>query len=292
MYLLTAACLALFTGGERTEQVKVWDVRARSVVYELSTGNNAVSAMAWDSRRSALHVATECTRMNRMGERSGYRKARIPRWATWNAIEQEVEALKSGTGASDVLCDTEVVATSEAAEDAEAAKQDVVTEDVAGAQPTQKKSMDGIQNSPNAQATTNTTAEVLSEDDELSDAEKDEDYEEDEDDSEEDEDLDDEEMEDEDGGENQDEEEESAAEEEPDDIDEEYSAGKRWPSSCYHKENFFGYAFDAGEDMLSEFTICMSGYQDHRSRMARSVRWQYKAEPNMLFVPPTSDFDF
>lgn len=280
----------------------MWDVRARSVVYELSTGNNAVSAMAWDSRRSSLHVATECTRMNRMGERSGYRKAKIPRWATWKAIEQEVEALNAGTGASGVqIGDTEAVDAPEAAEDAEGAMQDAVMQDavmqdVAGAQQTQEKAMDVIQNSPDAQATTNTTAEVVSEDEESSDVEEDEDYEGDEDDSEEgedeeDEDLDDDEMDDEDGDENQDEEEESA-EEEPDEIDEEYSAGKRWPSSCYHKENFFGYAFDAGEDMLSEFAIFMSGNQDHHSRMARSVRWQYKAEPNMLFVPPTSDFDF
>lgn len=213
----------------------MWDVRARSVVYELSTGNNAVSAMAWDSRHSALHVATECTRMNRMGERSGYRKARIPRWATWNAIEQEVEALNAGTGTAGVLGDTKVVATSEVAKDVEGAKQDAVTGNVADTQPTQEKAMDGIQNSPDAQVTANTTAEVVSEDEESSEVEEDEDYEEDEDNSEEgededdedeDDDLDDDEMDDEDGGENQDEEEESAAEEEPDDIDEEYSAGK------------------------------------------------------------------
>ncbi len=260
------------------EQVKVWDVRARSVVYELSTGNNTVSAMAWDSRRSSLHVATKCIRMNGMGERSGYRKARIPRWATWKAIEKEAEALKAGTGACSVPSDTEdVAALEETRGNAEVTNQDPVTENVAGAQPGQETAMDVIQDSPGAQVTADTTVE----DEEVLDVEEDEDYEEEDEDG----------MDDEDGGEDPDEEEESV-EEEPDDIDEEYSARMRWPTNCYHKENFFGYAFDAGEDTLSEFTICVSDHKVHRSRIARSVRWQYKAEPNMMQVPPTSDFDF
>jgi hypothetical protein len=42
---------ALFTGGQRSEQIKVWDVRARSEVYELATGNNAVRKMMTRSAR-------------------------------------------------------------------------------------------------------------------------------------------------------------------------------------------------------------------------------------------------
>ena len=75
------ALSALFTGGEKSEQIKMWDVRARKAVYELATGNTGVASMAWDPKRSALYVATECIYMDRMGSHHDYRKARIPRWA-------------------------------------------------------------------------------------------------------------------------------------------------------------------------------------------------------------------
>ena len=61
--------------------MKMWDIRAEECVYELSTGNNAVTGLAWDGTRSALYVATECRYLNRMGLRTGYRRARIPKWA-------------------------------------------------------------------------------------------------------------------------------------------------------------------------------------------------------------------
>ncbi|QRW11836.1 WD40 domain protein [Ceratobasidium sp. AG-Ba] len=43
----------------RAEQIKMWDVRARTSVYELATGNNAVTSLAWDSSNNALYAATE-----------------------------------------------------------------------------------------------------------------------------------------------------------------------------------------------------------------------------------------
>ncbi|KZT73079.1 hypothetical protein DAEQUDRAFT_762436 [Daedalea quercina L-15889] len=71
----------LFTAGMRSEQIKMWDIRAKATVYELSTGNNAVATMAWDSKRSVLYAATECEYMDRMGYHHDYRAARIPKWA-------------------------------------------------------------------------------------------------------------------------------------------------------------------------------------------------------------------
>jgi hypothetical protein len=69
--------LALFTGANKQEEIRVWDLRARSVVYELATGNNSATSLAWDSERNALYAATECFYFDRMGNDHGYRKARI-----------------------------------------------------------------------------------------------------------------------------------------------------------------------------------------------------------------------
>nr|VWP01139.1 Ubiquitin ligase complex F-box protein GRR1, putative [Ganoderma boninense] len=74
----------LFTGGERTQQIKMWDIRARACVYELSTGNNGVSFMLWDDKRTTLLAASERGYPK-------YRKASIPRWATWGAIETSMK---------------------------------------------------------------------------------------------------------------------------------------------------------------------------------------------------------
>ncbi|KAI1797004.1 hypothetical protein LXA43DRAFT_1079300 [Ganoderma leucocontextum] len=71
----------LFTGGDRSQSVRCWDIRARAVVYELGTGNNRVSAFNWDAKRSALYATTECDYMDRNGYTHDYRHARIPRWA-------------------------------------------------------------------------------------------------------------------------------------------------------------------------------------------------------------------
>ncbi|KAH9885826.1 hypothetical protein C8Q73DRAFT_297636 [Cubamyces lactineus] len=71
----------VFTGGDRSQSIKMWDVRARATVYELATGNNAVEALAWDDKRSTLYAATECPNMDRNGYTHNYRPAKIPRWA-------------------------------------------------------------------------------------------------------------------------------------------------------------------------------------------------------------------
>ena len=38
--------------------MKAWDIRARAAVYELATGNNAVRALSWDAKRSALYATS------------------------------------------------------------------------------------------------------------------------------------------------------------------------------------------------------------------------------------------
>ena len=58
----------IFTGGtHKTQSIKVWDPRAKKLVYELATGNNAVHSLAWDAPRATLYAATECDAMDRMG---------------------------------------------------------------------------------------------------------------------------------------------------------------------------------------------------------------------------------
>ncbi|CCL98796.1 uncharacterized protein FIBRA_00801 [Fibroporia radiculosa] len=79
----------IFTGGQNSQAIKMWDVRARAVVYDLSTGNNAVVSMAWDSKRSSLWAATECGYMDRLGYTHDYRHANVPAWAEWDAQPTE-----------------------------------------------------------------------------------------------------------------------------------------------------------------------------------------------------------
>ncbi|KAJ7093305.1 hypothetical protein B0H15DRAFT_929547 [Mycena belliarum] len=64
---------AVFTGSTNDQVVRLWDIRARKMVYELATGNTAVSGMAWDAQRSALYVATSSPY-----DRYDYRRARLP----------------------------------------------------------------------------------------------------------------------------------------------------------------------------------------------------------------------
>ncbi|KAG8719134.1 hypothetical protein FRC09_011581 [Ceratobasidium sp. 395] len=66
----------VFTGTGQAEQIKMWDVRARTIVYELATGNNRVNSLAWDSNRNCLYAATECSYQDRMGYRHDYRRSR------------------------------------------------------------------------------------------------------------------------------------------------------------------------------------------------------------------------
>ncbi|CUA74738.1 DENN domain and WD repeat-containing protein SCD1 [Rhizoctonia solani] len=81
----------VFTGTHRGEQIKMWDVRARACVYELSTGNNAVQSLAWDDRSNCLYAATEWEHMDNYG----YRYAKIPKWQNirpyGEAMEEEEE---------------------------------------------------------------------------------------------------------------------------------------------------------------------------------------------------------
>lgn len=71
--------IAVFTGSHRGEQVKLWDVRAGSVIYELATGNNSVSDIAWNPTNNTLYAATECIYMDRHGCHHDYRRAKAPK---------------------------------------------------------------------------------------------------------------------------------------------------------------------------------------------------------------------
>ncbi|KAJ7697798.1 hypothetical protein B0H17DRAFT_1177518 [Mycena rosella] len=69
----------VFTGSKTEQAVSLWDIRAAKAVYELSTGNNGVSGMAWDAGRSVLYVATVCGYKDRNGQQTvGYRAAQFP----------------------------------------------------------------------------------------------------------------------------------------------------------------------------------------------------------------------
>ncbi|RPD72488.1 hypothetical protein L226DRAFT_588175, partial [Lentinus tigrinus ALCF2SS1-7] len=77
----------VFTGGDRSQSIKTWDIRTCAMVYELATGNNAVRAISWDEKRNTLYAATECDYMDRNGYHHGYRRGRIPKWARLNPQE-------------------------------------------------------------------------------------------------------------------------------------------------------------------------------------------------------------
>ncbi|TFY79573.1 hypothetical protein EWM64_g4440 [Hericium alpestre] len=67
----------IILGGSGSQQVKVWDVRGRVPLYQLSTGNNEVSDLAWDASLQTLFAATECQYMDRMGSYHDYRPAKF-----------------------------------------------------------------------------------------------------------------------------------------------------------------------------------------------------------------------
>ncbi|KAI0719179.1 hypothetical protein C8T65DRAFT_637110 [Cerioporus squamosus] len=77
----------LFSTGSRSQNIKVWDVRAGAAVYELGTGNTIVHAFSWDAKRNALWATTECDYLDRLGYTHGYRPARIPGWAKYEPEE-------------------------------------------------------------------------------------------------------------------------------------------------------------------------------------------------------------
>ncbi|KAF9524849.1 hypothetical protein CPB83DRAFT_819534 [Crepidotus variabilis] len=79
--LMTGAALAMpnghpfaFTSSASSEDIKLWDLRARAVVYELATGNNTVESLAWDQFTNSLYAATSCLHRS-----TGYRRARYPK---------------------------------------------------------------------------------------------------------------------------------------------------------------------------------------------------------------------
>jgi hypothetical protein len=57
----------------------MWDVRAQCSIFELATGNNAVTCMAWDSKHNSLFAATECRYVDRHGYHHGYRTVKMPK---------------------------------------------------------------------------------------------------------------------------------------------------------------------------------------------------------------------
>ncbi|KAG8724865.1 hypothetical protein FRC12_001084 [Ceratobasidium sp. 428] len=89
--LLTISLLeAVFTGTGRAEQIKMWDVRARTSVYELATGNNRSNSLAWDPNRNCLYAATECSYQDRVGYRHEYRLSR--KWKDQDLDKDDMES--------------------------------------------------------------------------------------------------------------------------------------------------------------------------------------------------------
>lgn len=60
------------------ECITLWDVRAKASVYDLATGNNSVSGMAWNDERNELVAATYCRSVDRNGCHFDYGPAKIP----------------------------------------------------------------------------------------------------------------------------------------------------------------------------------------------------------------------
>ncbi|KAG8708519.1 hypothetical protein FRC08_018857 [Ceratobasidium sp. 394] len=79
----------IFTGTGKSEQIKVWDVRARTPVYEIATGNNRVQSLAWEPNRHCLYAATECDYQDRHGYRHEYRHSR--KWKDEDIDEEDFE---------------------------------------------------------------------------------------------------------------------------------------------------------------------------------------------------------
>jgi hypothetical protein len=80
----------VFTSAQEEEVIRLWDVRAGAAkfLYELSTGNNQVTGMEWDGERSVLYASTDCDYVDRMGNWTGYRRAKIPRAERQSAGEE------------------------------------------------------------------------------------------------------------------------------------------------------------------------------------------------------------
>jgi len=92
--------IAMFTGTDTGEHIAMWDVRARTIVYELATGNNSVNAMAWDPVRNCLYAATECNYVDRLGRHYDYRTMKMPK-PPKAEDDDDVEMLDGDDGADD-----------------------------------------------------------------------------------------------------------------------------------------------------------------------------------------------
>ena len=68
----------MFTGGEDSQGIKLWDIRNKQCVYELSTGNTGVSTLIWNSKCATLYASTGCPYVDRRGFWHGYRTVRDP----------------------------------------------------------------------------------------------------------------------------------------------------------------------------------------------------------------------
>ncbi|KDQ19041.1 hypothetical protein BOTBODRAFT_171005 [Botryobasidium botryosum FD-172 SS1] len=69
----------IFTGGTKLQQIRCWDVRARLPLYELATGNNQVTALAWDALHCTLYAQTHCEfHVSEFSGHQGYREFRGP----------------------------------------------------------------------------------------------------------------------------------------------------------------------------------------------------------------------
>ncbi|KAG8724864.1 hypothetical protein FRC09_013032 [Ceratobasidium sp. 395] len=79
----------VFTGSRLAEQIKMWDVRARTPVYELATGNNRVNSLAWDPNRDCLYAATECFYKDRLGYHHEYQRSR-----KWKDLDLDEASMK------------------------------------------------------------------------------------------------------------------------------------------------------------------------------------------------------
>ncbi|KAF9528425.1 hypothetical protein CPB83DRAFT_894455 [Crepidotus variabilis] len=69
----------IFTATTRDEDVKVWDIRSKKLLYELATGNNTVTNLVWDHSANTLYGSTDCFYVDRMGYHHDYRKAKLTR---------------------------------------------------------------------------------------------------------------------------------------------------------------------------------------------------------------------
>jgi hypothetical protein len=67
----------------------MWDIRARAPIYDLSTGNNDVLALAWNDDRNELYAATECRYVDRLGYHHDYRRAKFPKEKTEGDDDEE-----------------------------------------------------------------------------------------------------------------------------------------------------------------------------------------------------------